>query len=76
MVRWIGRSIPHGGPIGYFLFHPGVRCCSVVRASAHGVMDWRIDPSWWTHWLFLVSSRSEMLLCGKSVCSWCDGLAD
>ena len=27
----------------------GVRCSSMVRAFAHGAMDRRIDPSWWTH---------------------------
>ena len=27
----------------------GARCSSVVRAFAHGAMDRRIDPSWWTH---------------------------
>ena len=25
---------------------PGARCCSVVRAFAHGAMGRRIDPSW------------------------------
>ena len=27
----------------------GLRCSSVVRAFAHGAIDRRIDPSWWTH---------------------------
>ena len=60
MVRWVVRSILHGGP--------GARCSSVVRAFAHGAMGRQIDPSWWT--------RSEMLLSSKSVRSWCDGSSD
>ena len=28
--------------------HGGARCSSVVRAFAHGAMDRRIDPSWWS----------------------------
>ena len=27
----------------------GATYSSVVRAFAHGAMDCRIDPSWWTH---------------------------
>ena len=42
------RSIPNKG---------GVRCSSVVRAFAHGAMDRRIDPSWWTHWAIFRSSQ-------------------
>ena len=35
----------------------GARCSSVVRVFAHGVMDRRIDPSWWTHWAISRSSQ-------------------
>ena len=35
----------------------GARCSSVVRAFAHGAMDHRIDPSWWTHWAISHSSQ-------------------
>ena len=40
MVRWVVRSILHGGPT------EGARCSSVVRAFAHGAMGRPIDPSW------------------------------
>ena len=35
----------------YCVFHLVTRaiCSSVVRASAHGALGRRIDPSWWTH---------------------------
>ena len=32
-----------------FVTAEGVRCSSVVRAFAQGVMGRRINPSWWTH---------------------------
>ena len=35
----------------------GARCSSVVTAFAHGAMDRRIDPSWWTHWAICRSSQ-------------------
>ena len=50
----------------------GLRRSSVVRAFAHGAMGRQIDPSWWNHG----GGRSEMLLRGKSVRSWCDGSSD
>ena len=37
--------------------HFGARCSSVVRAFAHGVMGRRIDPSWWTHSLWIAHTR-------------------
>ena len=33
------------------------RCSSVVRASAHGAVDRRIDSSWWTHLAIYHSSQ-------------------
>ena len=33
------------------------RCCSVVRAFAHGATGRRIDPSWRTHWAISRSSQ-------------------
>ena len=42
-------------PLGYavflfmYLFLPGARRSSMIRAFAHGAMGRRIDPSWWTH---------------------------
>ena len=35
MVRWVVRSILHGG----------ARCSSVVRVFAHGAMGRQIDPT-------------------------------
>ena len=32
----------------------GAKCSSMVRAFAHGGMDHRINPSWWTHWAISV----------------------
>ena len=39
--------------VGFFVFvfitsfeYTGARCCSVVRAFAHGAMGRRIQPSW------------------------------
>ena len=47
MIRWVVRSILHGGPIGYFSsIHTYIK--------THDSMGRHIDPSWWTHWLFLV----------------------
>ena len=40
----------------------GARCGSVVRAFAHGAMGRRIDPSWWTHWAFLVPASAPRLV--------------
>ena len=40
MVRWVIRSIPHGGPIELFLV-PGnnrARCSPVIRAFAQGAI--------------------------------------
>ena len=42
MVRWVVRSILHGGTME----GEGARCSSVVRAFAHGAMSRWIDPSW------------------------------
>ena len=36
----------------------GARCSTVVRVFAIGAMGRRIDPSWGTHWLFLVQASS------------------
>ena len=33
----------------YISDNVGTGCNSVVRVFAHGAMDRRIDPSWWTH---------------------------
>ena len=52
MVRWVVRSILHGGTME----GEGARCSSVVRAFAHGAMGRQIDPSWWNHG----GGRSEM----------------
>ena len=38
------------------IYYKGARCSSVVRTFAHGAMDRRIDPSWWTH---IAVSRSS-----------------
>ena len=27
----------------------GTRCSSLVRTFAHGAMNRRLDPSWWSH---------------------------
>ena len=43
-----------------FIVSLGARCSSVVRAFAHGAMDRRIDPSWWTHWAISRSSQCTM----------------
>ena len=67
------RESAHGAYI-YFMFKHsalgplfrGARCGSVVRASAHGAVGYRIDPL----------QRSKMWLRGKSIHSWCDGLSD
>ena len=53
LVVWYSSGIPYVGCSFFILFfysdHPvitGVRCSSVVRAFAHGVMGHRINPSW------------------------------
>ena len=55
----------------------GERCSSVVRAFAHGAMDRRIDPSWWTHWAISRSSQCSMtgvtkaVVCAVLSVGWC-----
>ena len=49
----------------YILSHlltEGARCSSVVRAFANGMMDRRIDPSWWTHWTIFVPASAPRLV--------------
>ena len=36
--------------IWLWYYNRGARCSSMVRVFAHGAMDCRINPSWWTHW--------------------------
>ena len=51
MMRWVVRSILHGGPIELFLIPAsapqmmGVRCSSIVRVFAHDAMGRQIEPS-------------------------------
>ena len=62
MVRWVVGSILHGGPIVLYFSFQGVRCSSVVRAFAHGVMGRRIDPSWGEPIeLFLVPASTQLV---------------
>ena len=75
MPRLVVGSIPYGGHIELFLVPVSARCSSVVRAFTHGTIGHRIDPSWWTHLAISRSSQSEMLLRGKNICSWHDGLS-
>ena len=47
-----------------FIFTPplfGVRCSSMVRAFADGVMGCQTNPSWWTHWAISHSSQCPMI---------------
>ena len=60
MVRWVVRSIIHGGPIELFLIPARARCSSVVRAFTHGATGRRIDPSWnGPIELFLIPARAR-----------------
>ena len=45
----------------------GARCSSVARAFTHGVMGWRIDPSWWTHLAISRSRQCSMTGVAKAV---------
>ena len=51
----------------------GARCSSVVRASAHGAMGHRIDPSWWTHWAISHSTTgvTKAAVCVILSVGWC-----
>ena len=44
-----------------------MRSSSVVRAFAHGAMDRRIDPSWWTHRAISRSSQCSTTGVKKAV---------
>ena len=43
----LGTSIGHAP-----LFGNGASCSSVVQAFAHGAMGRRIDPLWWSYYLY------------------------
>ena len=51
----------------------GTRCSSVQRAFAHGAMDRRIDPSWWTHWDISCYSQCSTTVTKAVVCVICGG---
>ena len=45
------------------IYKLGARCCSVVRAFAHGAMGHRIDPSWsGPNELFLVPASAPQVV--------------
>ena len=44
----------------------GARCSSVVRASAYGAMNGRINPSRWTHWA--ISRSNQCYTTGFNKC--------
>ena len=59
-----------------FLSAHGAKCSSVVRAFAHGTMDRRIDPSWWTHWAISCSSQCSMTDIRPDMCYPVCGMVD